>query len=133
MSRRLKHLKESHQFFIEGDGSPIMEQTILSLVDEFVLLYPKYINKGHSKQSEIKQIDKHVTISVSNNGFSFKLDIHIHHYTKLYFNIYEYIAKLNAELKLPPASIKYGPFNEDKPKVTSVSSNYRTKQVGMFA
>ena len=124
----MKHLKEEHQFFIEGAPSPSIEQSVLGLVDEFVLIYPKYMNKGHTKQSELKQVEKHVSVTVTERGVAVKLNVHVHHYSKVYFNIFEYMAKLNAELKLPPASIKYGQVSEpvDIPKPKLV----RQRQTG---
>ena len=136
MSRRLKHLKEVHRFFIEGVGSPGMEEIILRLVNEFILIHQKYKNKGHSRDSEIKQIEKHLNTSVTDVGISFKLHVHVHHYTKVYFNIYEYIAKLNNELKLPPASIKYNLTVEEakvnKPNVPKIKQVQNVRK-SMFA
>jgi hypothetical protein len=105
-SRRLKHLHEDHTFFIKTKGSPDTEHKILSLVDEYVLIHQKYLAKGHTKLTEIKQIVKHVTFHQLDNGIQFNLKLHISHYTNLYFNLLEYLAKLNSELGLSPASIR---------------------------
>ena len=105
MSRRLKHLVENHVFLIKTAGQPNTESIIRNLVDEHIMIYQKYINKGHTKEGEIKKIDKTLELKQQDNGLIAKLSIHVHHYTKLYFSLYDYIAKLNSELKLPPASI----------------------------
>lgn len=106
MSRRLNHLKESHSFFIKtSNPSPDTEKQVLNLVDESVLIYPKYVNKGHAKATELKQIEKKAHVTPKENGVLIEIDIHVYHYTKLYFDIYSYIAQLTGVLKLPPASI----------------------------
>lgn len=103
MSRRLKHLREQHKFYIKGQASPETEHVILKLVDEYVLIHQKYLSKGHTKETEIKRIEKQ--INFKDDGIT--LALHVSHYTNLYFSIYEYIARLNSELGLPPASIRY--------------------------
>lgn len=106
MSRRLKHLKELETFVIKTSGTPQTEHAIMSLVDQFVFIYPKYITKGHTKETEIKQIEKKIDITPHEEGLLVKLSIHVSHYTQLYFDLYQYLAKLNSDLSLPPASIK---------------------------
>jgi hypothetical protein len=117
MSRRLKHLNEKHVFFIKTIGAPNTETLIRSLVDDHILIYQKYTNKGHTKDTEIKKIDKVVELKQQDNGLIVKLSIHVHHYTSLYFSLYDYIAKLNSELKLPPASIKHTLVENENPVV----------------
>jgi hypothetical protein len=123
MSRRLKHLKEEHTFFIKGQGSPETEYTILKLVDEYVIIHQKYLAKGHTKQTEIKQIEKQINFSQKDNTIQFKLSLHVSHYTNLYFNIYEYIARLNSELKLPPASIRYNVTIDHQEEVKAITAD----------
>ena len=107
MSRRLKHLREEHVFLIKTPGTPNTECVIRNLVDDHVKIYQKYINKGHLKETEIKQIDKIVNFTQQDNGLIVNLSIHVHHYSKVYFGLYDYIASLNSELKLPPMSIHH--------------------------
>jgi hypothetical protein len=128
-SRRLKHLNEEHIFTIKTKGSPDTEHKILSLVDEYVHIHQKYLAKGHTKLTEIKQIVKHVSFNQMEDGIQFKLKLDIGHYTNLYFNIFEYLARLNSELGLPPASIKTGNISFKQITTNHIATNQiATKQ-----
>jgi hypothetical protein len=131
-SRRLKHLHENHTYFIQTKGSPDTEHKILSLVDEYVLIHQKYLAKGHTKLTEIKQIIKLVTIHSIDNGIQFNLKLHISHYTNLYFNLLGYLARLNSELGLAPASIRSNNIDVPISKDTPIVSPTPTKQSTMF-
>ena len=91
MSRRLKHLKLSYSFFIKTNQHQFLENKIIQNVDKFVVLEKKYTVKGHTKENDIKKIEKTVKSEEFSDGYLFNLDIHIHHYTKFYFNINEFI------------------------------------------
>lgn len=91
MSRRLKHLKVSYSFFVKTNQHQFLENKIIQNVDEFVVLEKKYALKGHTKENDIKKIEKTVKSDEYSDGYLFKLNIHIHHYTKFYFNINEFI------------------------------------------
>lgn len=107
MSRRLKHFKEQHVFHIKARPKSCTEEKIRQLVDECINIFQKYINKGHTLQKEIKQIQKKTNIIVKDNGLIVKLDIHVSHYTKLYFDVYDFIAKLHTVLDLEPSTISH--------------------------
>ena len=91
MSRRLKHLKVSYSFFVKTNQQQFLENKIIQNVDKFVVLEKKYTLKGHTKENDIKKIEKTVKSEDYSDGYLFNLDIHIHHYTKFYFNINEFI------------------------------------------
>lgn len=91
MSRRLKHLKLSYSFFVKTNQHQFLENKIIQNVDKFVVLEKKYALKGHTKENDIKKIEKTVKSEEFSDGYLFNLDIHIHHYTKFYFNINEFI------------------------------------------
>ena len=91
MSRRLKHLKLSYSFFVKTNQHQFLENKIIQNVDKFVVLEKKYTLKGHIKENDIKKIEKTVKSEEYSDGYLFNLDIHIHHYTKFYFNINEFI------------------------------------------
>ena len=91
MSRRLKHLKLSYSFFVKTNQHQFLENKIIQNEDKFVVLEKKYTLKGHTKENDIKKIEKTVKSEDYSDGYLFNLDIHIHHYTKFYFNINEFI------------------------------------------
>ena len=91
MSRRLKHLKLSYSFFVKTNQHQFLENKIIQNVNKFVVLEKKYTLKGHTKENDIKKIEKTVKSEEYSDGYLFNLDIHIHHYTKFYFNINEFI------------------------------------------
>ncbi len=105
MSRRLQHLKETYTFYIKSQGSPDTEHQILDLVEKHIKIYPKFRIKGHTKENDIKQITKKSSISKTDCGLKVTLDLHVKHYTKLYFDEHTYIPELSSRLKLPPMSI----------------------------
>ena len=117
MSRRLKHFKEEHEFFIKTVGEPGTECIVRNRIDENIRIYQKYVNKGHTKDGEIKKIDKTIKLTQTGDQLRVQLGIHVHHYTKVYFTLYDYLAQLNSDLNVPPASISHTPVTE--PKVDS--------------
>ena len=110
MSRRLQHLKESHVFRLRcgAKAPPNTEHLMLKLVDEHVRIFQKHLNKGHTKQNDIKLIEPCVrSLKPHPNGLLVTLDVHVAHYTKLYFAVAEYAAELNAQLMLMPGSVTH--------------------------
>lgn len=91
MSKRLKHLKLNYCFFIKTNQHQFLENKIIQNVDKFVVLEKKYTLKGHIKENDIKKIEKTVKSEEYIDGYLFNLYIHIHHYSKFYFNINEFI------------------------------------------
>lgn len=118
MSRRLKHLKLSYSFFVKTNQHQFLENKIIQNVDKFVVLEKKYTLKGHTKENDIKKIEKTVKSEDYSDGYLFNLDIHIHHYTKFYFNINEFIYFLKELLGcdiLYPVSNPIEPKKEEQP------------------
>lgn len=118
MSRRLKHLKLSYRFFVKTNQHQFLENKIIQNVDKFVVLEKKYTLKGHTKENDIKKIEKTVKSEDYSDGYLFNLDIHIHHYTKFYFNINEFIYFLKELLGcdiLYPVSNPIEPKKEEQP------------------
>lgn len=100
-SRRLKHFKSNYKFYISDKDNPNLAKVIYDNIDESVKIYQKYKSKGHTKEKEIKHIDKKIEIVNKNSvGIIINLLIHVHHYTSLYFDEEYYYSLLSKELKL---------------------------------
>jgi cell division protein FtsL len=104
--RRLKHSKNSYEFYIACNNRPDLENKILKNVNEYVDISQKYKNKGHTRDEDIKMIEKEIkTIKKIENVFYIELYIHVHHYSYIVFDLNNYLSSLNELLKLPTASI----------------------------
>lgn len=100
-SRRLKHYKNEIKFFIMDKDNSDLGRIIYEKIDDAIKIYQKYIAKGHNKVNEIKHIEKKMEIVNKNSiGMVIKLNIHVHHYTSLYFDEEYYYTLLTKELFL---------------------------------
>lgn len=111
-SRRLKHFKDKYCLSIATPPRPDLEKTILECVDSYVQIAHKYILKEHTVKRDVKLIEKQATIySTGTNQFNVRLDLHIHHYSRVLFDVNLFLAALNLSLKLPPASVTLASTN----------------------
>ena len=100
MQKRLKHLKYNIEFFIQTNKQIQLERKIINNIDEFIILEKKYVLKNHTKENDIKKVEKKIEVEEFDDGYKINLFIHIHHYSKFYFNIDEYIYFLKELLNL---------------------------------
>lgn len=104
-SKRLKHLKNNYKLFIKTNKKLTgLEKLINDNIINYVKIDLKYIDI-HKKEKEIKKIETKIDISSYNDGYLVDLNLHIHHYTKLYFDEHEFIYNLISLLNLEAGSI----------------------------
>lgn len=104
-SKRLKHLKNNYKFFIKTNKKLTgLEKLINDNIINYVKIDLKYLD-FHKKEKEIKKIETKINISTYNDGYLVDLNLHIHHYTKLYFDENEFIYNLISFLNLEAGSI----------------------------
>ena len=104
-SKRLKHLKNTYKFFIKTNKKLTgLEKLINDNIINYVKNDLKYLDI-HKKDKEIKKIETNINISTYNDGYLVDLNLHIHHYTKLYFDQNEFIYNLISFLNLEAGSI----------------------------
>lgn len=105
MSRRLNHYKETITLFIQSKVNNL-QKILYDTVDETITIENKYINKGHTVENTLKRVDKDIQILNTNeHGFLVRINIHIHHYTRLYFDSAYYIILITERLNLSPGSV----------------------------
>ena len=104
-SRRLKHFKETNEFYVKTPARPDLEFLVLDNVRDYVMLSHKYLLKGQTLETDIKKVDGQVQIDSLKNQYKIKLHLHVHHYSACYFDLNPYLGKLAAVLKLEPNSI----------------------------
>lgn len=105
-SRRLKHFKANYTLHITTEPRPDLEQKMLETIDECVKLGHKYILNGHTTERDIKRIQKDINLTRKNNTYKAQVALHIHHYSRVWFDVDEYTVKLNNVLQLAPTSVK---------------------------
>ena len=104
-SKRLKHLQNNYKFFIKTNKKLTgLEKLINDNIINYVKIDLKYLDI-HKKDKEIKKIETKIDISTYNDGYLVDLNLHIHHYTKLYFDEHEFIYNLISFLTLEAGSI----------------------------
>lgn len=104
-SKRLKHLINNYKFFIKTNKKLTgLEKLINDNIINYVKIDLKYLDI-HKKDKEIKKIETKIDISSYNDGYLVDLNLHIHHYTKLYFDEHEFIYNLISFLNLEAGSI----------------------------
>lgn len=114
-SRRLNHLKNNYKFFVKTNKKLTgLEKIITDNIINFVNIDLKY-SSIHTKTNEIKKIETKINIKNYNDGYLIDLNLHIHHYTKLYFNENEFIYNLISLLNLEAGSISLLQHLEYKP------------------
>ena len=114
-SRRLNHLKNNYKFFVKTNKKLTgLEKIINDNIINFVNIDLKY-SSIHTKTNEIKKIETKIDIIPYNDGYVVSLNLHIHHYTKLYFNENEFIYNLISLLNLEAGSISLLQNLEYKP------------------
>lgn len=105
-SRRLKHYFDTFIVFIDTkDPRPDLQEIIMNSTNDFVLLSHKASQKGGTKETDVKLIDCHATMSEIAEGVIAKIRIHVHHYAAVYFDLNAFLARLNKELSLKPGSV----------------------------
>ena len=83
-----------------------MSRVLYDCVRPCIHLEQKVLNKGNTLEEDLKKIDKQLQIvQHTPTAYVVQLTLHIHHYSRLYFDTEEYMALVNAELNLPPASV----------------------------
>ena len=121
-SRRLQHYYTTINFYIET-LQPRCEEVLYNNIESCIHLHQKFINKGHTKENEIKQIEKKIEITnILNNGCNIKLTIHVSHYSNLFFDNNQYFAKVINCLDLPLMSIKLGILTDSKSNKKQIKS-----------
>jgi hypothetical protein len=104
-SKRLKHLQNNYKFFIKTNKKLTgLEKLINDNIINYVKIDLKYLDI-HKKEKEIKKIETKIDITSYNDGYLVDLNLHIHHYTKLYFDENEFIYNLISFLNLEAGSI----------------------------
>jgi hypothetical protein len=110
-SRRLKHNKEEYSFFVpkskySNQGS--LRKELYDLIPYAINIYPKYKNppKNHTKETEIKLIEREFEFTDGEIGVYVILKLHIHHYTKLYFDLSYYFGLLEDKFGLDTGNVK---------------------------
>ena len=115
ISKRLTHLKNNYKFFIKTIKKLTgLEKIINDIIINFVNIDLKYASI-HTKTNDIKRIETKINIKNYNDGYLIDLNLHIHHYTKLYFNEHEFIYNLISLLNLEAGSISLLQHLEYKP------------------
>ena len=105
ITKRLKHLKNNYKFFVKTNKKIIgLEKLITDNIIDFVNIDLKYISI-HTKTNDIKKIETKIDIKSYNDGYLIDLNLHIHHYTKLYFDENKFIYNLVSLLNLESGSI----------------------------
>lgn len=101
MSKRLQHYIKEIVFSVKNTKNGDLDLLILQNIDKAIIIYPKYIKKGHTIDNDIKYILKDkVILTKNNNVIIFKISLHIQHYTKLYFDETLFYAQLIKSLNL---------------------------------
>lgn len=104
-SRRLNHLRNNYKFFIKTNKKLTgLEKIITDNIIDFVNIDLKYVSI-HNKTNDIKRIETKINIKNYNDGYLIDLNLHIHHYTKLYFDENKFIYNLVSLLNLESGSI----------------------------
>lgn len=104
-SRRLKHYKQTFEFYIKTKPRADLELTVMTHVKEFVHLSHKYVLKEHTPEADIKRVDTQVQVILMGHLYKVNLHVHVHHYSSVYFDLHPYVVKLASVLQLPPNSI----------------------------
>lgn len=116
-SRRLKHHRESATFHIKSANiKSNLEEIILKNLGDFIQLSHKTMLKGGDKNIDIKKVEGEANIQTIQAGCLVALKVHIHHYANVYFDLPGYLARLNTELELKPASVVQVLVKTEKPK-----------------
>lgn len=126
--RRLKHFKDQYRFKLNCSNCKCNE-ILYESVDECIHLEQSMINKNHKLSDDIKKIEKEIVfINTNSKCLEVELKLHIHHYSKMYFDFNQYISKINTKLEIPP----YILINEAvKPKETTIPNT--KQQQGAFS
>lgn len=106
MSRRLRHFKQNIDIFVKTDTNIIgLENKVRENINDFIILESKYVQKGHTKENDIKKLENRITTKLFNDGVLINVNLHLHHYSKFYFDRLNFIYHLTEKLSLPANSI----------------------------
>src|SRR5690606_20532027 len=93
-SRKLKHENSWHEFWIKVDQRPELEQVISGCVNDHCVLRKRYVLKGHTKDQDLKRIDKTIKLTKVGEKYHVILGIHMHHYSGFIFEFFEFCIDL---------------------------------------
>ena len=85
---------------------PDLEIKLSITIDDFIDITHKYKLLEHTKEKDIKMIDKKIHVDKIDGGYQVNLQLHIHHYSKITFDYNSYLLKINEILELKPAAVK---------------------------
>ena len=106
MSRRLQHTQETYDIYVNSTN-PKIQQILYNNINQCVHLDHKKSVQGHTLSNDLKKIEKDVTVShTTTEGVYIRVHVHVHHYSKVYFDVNQFMVLVLALLELPPGSIR---------------------------
>lgn len=104
-SRRLKHYHDTVIVFINtSDPKSDLQEIIMNNTGEFVRLTYKAAKKG-TLEEDIKLVECDLSLRDVAEGVIVKINLHVHHYSAVYFDLQAFLARLNTVLALKPGSV----------------------------
>ena len=85
-------------------------------IDDFIDITHTYKLLNHTKDKDVKLIEKKIQVDSIDGGYQVNLQLHGHHYSKITFDYNSYLLKINEILELEPAAVKN---NITRKKVTN--------------
>ena len=129
-SRRLKHYKNQFSFLLIGmKARSDLEIKLSATIDEFIDISHKYKLLDHTKEKDIKLIDKKIQVDKIDGGYQVNLQLHIHHYSKITFDYNSYLLKLNEIFELYPSAVKHKEVSKKAPKKEEEKKEVDKKEV----